>query len=384
MNKLKNNTLTKLNSYDYDLSSDLIAQKPIKNRSQARLLHLHRLTGEISHRRFFDLPKILSAGDVLVFNDSKVIPARLFGVKPTGGKIEIFLLKNASDDDLRDYQNDCKHQPGDELFFKSVWSCLIRGKVSSGQIIVLAKDLKAKILKKTGDKTWLVGFTAKDKKIFSYGNTPLPPYIKKSSKPEDYQTVYAKKSGSVAAPTAGLHFDKKLLTDLKRSGVQIEFVTLHVGLGTFLPVDNQNILQHKMHAELASIDKAVAQRLNIAKQQGRRIIAVGTTAVRTLESFTDVSGFLNFGEKETDIFIYPGYQFLFVDALITNFHLPKSTLLMLVSAFAGNYRDDSRKLKNKITPQQSWQGKKMIDEAYRQAIKNRYRFFSFGDGMLIE
>lgn len=380
MNKQKSNILTKLVSYDYDLPSELIAQQPFKKRSQARLLHLNRSTGEINHRRFFDLPHLLSAGDVLVFNDSKVIPARLFGTKLTGGKIEIFLLKHALIEDANVLQKDST----DEIIYHQVWSCLIRGKVGVGQMIVIAKDLKAKVLKKSGEKTWLVGFTAKDKKIFSYGQTPLPPYIKKMSKAEDYQTVYAKKSGSVAAPTAGLHFDKKLLQDLKNRGVQIEFVTLHVGLGTFLPVDEGDILKHKMHTELASVDASVAKRLNIAKQEGRKIIAVGTTVVRTLESFTDDVCVLNFGTKETDIFIYPGYRFRFVDALITNFHLPKSTLLMLVSAFAGNYQSNTQKSKTKITLNQALVGKKMIDASYQEAIKKKYRFFSFGDGMLID
>jgi S-adenosylmethionine:tRNA ribosyltransferase-isomerase len=334
-----------LSNFDYFLPQDLIAQEPSRPRDAARLLILNKRFGVISHRHFYDLPKLLVKGDVLVFNDSKVIPARLFGQKETGGKIEIFLLAKIKNKRINS------------------WQCLIGGKVKDGQKILLGKNALAFAKGKLDDKTWLVEFNVSDEKLFALGETPLPPYIKKKSKFGDYQTVFAREQGSVAAPTAGLHFTKGLLARLKKSGIQIEFVTLHVGLGTFLPVETENILEHKMHSEGASLDSLTAQRLNLAKKRGQRIIAVGTTAARTLESFSDKSGRLKAGRKSTDIFIYPGYKFKFVDCLITNFHLPKSTLLMLVYALAG---------------------KSNIDRAYKEAIKKKYGFYSFGDGMLIE
>jgi len=222
---------------------------------------------------------------------------------------------------------------------------------------------------------WQASFNCSDQKLFSLGETPLPPYIKKKSKMDDYQTIYAKNAGSVAAPTAGLHFTRKLLANLKKRGVQLEYLTLHVGLGTFAPVKEEDILKHKMHSELARIDTATARRLNSARSAGRRIIAVGTTSVRTLESFAKVetghAPSLRSGSRQTNIFIYPGYQFKFVDAIITNFHLPKSTLLMLVSAFCGQSKRDPTS------------GIALVGKAYQEAIKKKYRFFSFGDGMLI-
>jgi S-adenosylmethionine:tRNA ribosyltransferase-isomerase len=335
----------RLSDYDYILPAKLIAQQPASPRDSARLLVLDKASGKISHRHFFDLPKILMPGDVLVFNDSKVIPARLKGKKETGGAVEIFLLKAQSKKN------------------SNSWQCLIGGKVKPEQIIYLNKKIQAQAIKKIDEKTWLVQFNVPDEEIFKLGETPLPPYIKTKSKLTDYQTVFAKASGSVAAPTAGLHFTKRLLNQLKKRGVQIEFVTLHVGLGTFLPVETDDILKHKMHSEWAEIDSATVKRLNRAKKSGQRIIAVGTTAARTLESFAVIPQQLKTQKRATDIFIYPGYQFKFVDSLITNFHLPKSTLLMLVSALAG---------------------KDKIDSAYQEAIKKNYKFFSFGDGMLIK
>ena len=337
--------LKRLAAYDYDLPKELIAQEPASPRDAAKLMVVNKTTGKIAHRRFFDLPEILGDGDVLVFNDSKVIPARLKGKKETGGVVEIFLLASQ--------KSGCRH----------LWQCLIGGKVRAGQKIGLGSQVTAELLEKLDDKVWLVEFNAGDKKLFSLGETPLPPYIKKTSKLADYQTVYAKQEGSVAAPTAGLHFTKKFLADLKKRGVKIEFVTLHVGLGTFSSVETEDILKHKMHSEWARIDAGTASRLNKYRQAGRRIIAVGTTAARTLESFAASDGKIKAQSGWTDIFIYPGYKFKFVQALITNFHLPKSTLLMLVSALAG---------------------KPIMDRAYQEAIKKRYRFFSFGDGMLIE
>lgn len=338
------NTLTQLSSYDYQLPKNLIAQKPTSPRDHARLLQLDKISGQLSHQHFFDLPQLLQSGDVLVFNNSKVIPARLQGKKETGGAVEIFLLAKIKRSQINS------------------WQCLIGGKVKPGQIIILNKKIQAQAIDKLDEKTWAVEFNATDAEIFKLGETPLPPYIKTKSKLIDYQTVFAKELGSVAAPTAGLHFTKKLLRQLKRRGVQIEFVTLHVGLGTFLSVETEDILKHQMHSELAEIDSATAKRLNEAKKKGQRIIAVGTTAARTLESFAVATLKLKAQRRSTDIFIYPSYQFKFVDGLITNFHLPKSTLLMLVSALAG---------------------KANIDRAYQVAIQKKYKFFSFGDGMLI-
>ncbi len=340
-----------LSDYDYELPADLIAQQPIEPREAARLMMINKTTGSISHGHFFDLPKILSKNDVLVFNDSKVIPARLIGQKETGGQMEIFLLKKVSGKSFLG------------IFAKeTVWQCLIKGKIKPHQKIIISAKIVAEPKEKIDDKIWLVNFRASDKKLFASGQTPLPPYIKLQSKPEDYQTVFAKSRGSVAAPTAGLHFSSKLMNELKAKGVQMEYVTLHVGLGTFASVETENIKEHKMHSELALIDSRTAARLNAAKKSGKRIIAVGTTAARTLESLEN-GGTIKAGSIETDIFIYQGYSFKFVDALITNFHLPKSTLLMLVSALAG---------------------KGLMEKAYAEAIKKRYKFFSFGDGMLIE
>ena len=341
----KKDITTRLSSYDYSLPKNLIAQQPLSNREQARLLVLNKMTGKTASRHFFDLPKILRSGDVLVFNNSKVIPARLKGKKETGGQVEIFLLTKQ------------QRQVG------NYWHCLIGGKVKASQEIFLDKKISALLIEKIDNKVWLVKFSVNDQKLFSLGEVPLPPYIKKKSKMSDYQNVYAKSEGSVAAPTAGLHFSQQLLKKLKQQGVQLEFVTLHVGLGTFLPVETEDILKHQMHSEWAELDQATAQRLNSAKQEGRRIIAIGTTAVRVLESFSNSHGKIKAGSGWFDIFIYPGYQFKFVEALITNFHLPKSTLLMLVSALAG---------------------REQILQAYQEAIAKKYRFFSFGDGMLIE
>lgn len=312
---------------------------------------VNKETATITHGHFFDLPKILTANDVLVFNNSKVIPARLLGQKDTGGQMEIFLLEKI-------------RAGGLQLFWRrqNHWHCLIKGKIKPRQKIIIGAKIIAEPLEKIDDKIWLVNFRASDRRLFAAGRTPLPPYIKTAAKAEDYQTVFAKAQGSVAAPTAGLHFSEKLLGELKKSGVGLEFVTLHVGLGTFAGVETEDIRQHKMHSELALIDERTAARLNAAKRSGKRIIAVGTTAARTLESLAG-DGRLQAGSTKTEIFIYPGYQFKFVDALITNFHLPKSTLLMLVSALAG---------------------KPLMEQAYEQAIKKRYKFFSFGDGMLIE
>lgn len=372
----------KLSLFNYNLPKELIAQTPAQPRDTSGLLVYDSNTHGITNDRFFNLPKYLRPSDVLVFNNTKVFPARLIMRKPAirqahgalqgGGKIEIFLLK-----EVKPY----------------FWECLVGGRV--GTALELSKTrtgrdlslhgLKGQILKKFGDGRYLIKFNLTGKKFIDFiekhGETPLPPYIKIPASPagrqdnknikKQYQTIYAKYFGSVAAPTAGFHFTKKLLAHLKKIGVAEEFVTLHVGLGTFQPVKVDQIEKHKIHPELAFIDKKTCDFLNAAKKQGRRIIAVGTTSARTLEAATDKNGKLKPIKKEVNIFIYPGYKFKFVDALITNFHLPKSTLLMLVSAFLGQ-----KKNKNF--------GIKAMQKIYATAVKKKYRFYSFGDAMLIE
>ena len=331
--------------FDYHLPPELISQTPIKPRDQARLLVLAKKTGRLSHHHFFELGKFLNPGDVLVLNDSKVIPARLYGRKANGAQREIFLLRKIKKTSA------------------NFWQVMIRGKVKTGEEIIFPGGLLSKIFDRRDDGTYIMQFYFNDRKLFSLGQTPLPPYIKKPAKLTDYQTIFAKSQGSVAAPTAGLHFTKKLINQLKKQGVRIEYLTLHVGLGTFQPVKTRLVKEHQIHSEWGTLTKATAQRLNEAKAGGHKIIAVGTTSVRTLEAFTTKSGQLMPGAKEIAIFIYPGYRFKFVDSIITNFHLPKSTLLMLVSAFANQ---------------------PLIKKAYREAINKKYRFYSFGDAMLIE
>ncbi|MCX6795424.1 MAG: tRNA preQ1(34) S-adenosylmethionine ribosyltransferase-isomerase QueA [Candidatus Falkowbacteria bacterium] len=345
-----------LSDFDYNLPSELIAQEAISPRDHSRLLVLDSANGKIAHQHFFDLPKLLRSGDVLVLNDSKVFPARLLGKKKvTGGGVEVFLHQKKSED---------------------IWECLIGGKVKPGMEIEFSSDFFATILI-SQENIWQVKFNLSGdnlmKEIFRLGITPLPPYIKSTHDEEyeraRYQTVYANnnKLGSVAAPTAGLHFTPELLKEITSKGVEVVTVTLHVGLGTFLPVKIENLADHKMHSEYAEISLPVIKKIIAAKKSGQRIIAVGTTACRTLESFSQDFDYQakdeprSFG-RFTDIFIRPGYQFKIIDGLITNFHLPKSTLLMLISAFAG---------------------KEKIDLAYQEAINQRYRFFSYGDAMII-
>lgn len=340
-----------LNDFDYHLPLDLIAQKPANPRDSARLMVLDKKNKDIKHQKFLDLIKLLESGDVLVLNDSKVFPARLFGhKKETGGEVEIFLHKN---------------------FDKFTWECLVGGRVKEGLVIELTKNFSATLVKNNNNGTWLVEFNKEGEDFFKnvnrIGHLPLPPYIKREKNQREdknnYQTVYAadNKIGSVAAPTAGLHFTSRMLKKIKDKGITIEKVTLHVGLGTFAAVKTENILEHKMHSEFAAIDKATSKRLKKAKLAGRRIIAVGTTSCRTLESWGQAKYPDNFSSW-TNIFIYPGYHFKTVDALITNFHLPKSTLLMLVSALAGY---------------------EFTKKAYLEAVKNKYHFFSYGDAMFI-
>ena len=339
-----------LSEFDYNLPEELIAQYPMTPRDHSRLLALNKENGEIKHKKFFEIVELLKSGDVLVFNNSKVFPARFFGnKKDTGGKMEILLLSQENE---------------------NTWQAVIGGKGKKENLEIEIADnnttkLSLKLIKKLDGMSWRVEFNHSgqelNKLIDQFGETPLPPYIKQKSDPEKYQTVYARERGSAAAPTAGLHFTDELLEKLKNKGVQIEFLTLHVGLGTFEPVREEKIENHQIHSEYAVINKETAERLNRAKEEGRRIITVGTTSTRTLEaSFRDNE--IQPIAEWVDIFIYPGYKFNVIDGMITNFHLPKSTLLMLISAFAG---------------------KDKIDKAYAEAIKEKYRFYSFGDGMLI-
>ncbi len=344
-----------LNDFNYNLPQQLIAQEPCQPRDHARLLVYDRKLGKTKHDFFYNLTNFLSANDVLVFNNTKVFPARLIGYKDSGGKIEIFLLKKIK---------------------YNIWQVLVGGKrKQQGTKIFFNKKLLGTLLKHNPDNTWEIKFNLTGKKFWQVlnkiGQTPLPPYIKKNAKLSDYQTIYAKKIGSVAAPTAGFHFTKNLLYKLIKQGVQIEYITLHVGLGTFAPIKTKYISRHHLHAEWVKIDKNTANQLNHAKQQGKRIIAVGTTTVRTLEALTNNNGRIKPANKWINIFIYPGFKFKFIDGLITNFHLPQSSLLMLVAAFL-------TKAKNKRL------GINKLHKIYNLAIKKKYRFYSFGDGMYIK
>jgi S-adenosylmethionine:tRNA ribosyltransferase-isomerase len=372
----------KLSEFDYKLPKDRIAQKPKEPRDHSRLLVLERLSGKIEHRHFYDLPKYLRRGDALVVNDTRVMPARLIGRrKETGGKVEIFLLRKEN--------LTLSPSPSQGEGRGEVWLCLVGGpRRKEGLEIIFDKGLKAGIVRREENGTWLVRFNKKGaglmKVVEKIGQVPLPPYIKRLSAADRkrYQTVYAdaRKTGSVAAPTAGLHFTPALIDKLKKSGVNICHLTLHVGLGTFAPVKTRRIEEHKMHEEYYEIEKKTLDLLWRAKLSGKRIIAVGTTSARVLETvfdkFNDKLPAKSYQLKAmsgwTDIFIYPGYKFKAADALVTNFHLPKSTLLMLVSAFA---QDEAG---NKHS------GLKMILEAYRIAIDKKYDFFSYGDAMLIK
>ena len=339
-----------VNEFDYNLPEELIAQTPLKERSSSRLLILNKENGNITHEHFYNIINYLHKGDVLVLNDTKVIPARLIGEKEdTKAVIEILLLKELGDNN---------------------WECLARpGKrLKEGTIVSFGDGLlKAKITEKLEDGIVHVKLIYNGilmEILDKLGTMPLPPYIHEKLEDQSrYQTVYAKYDGSAAAPTAGLHFTKELLNKIEEKGVIVTYVTLHVGLGTFRPVEVENILEHKMHSEFYTMNKETADILNKAKEEKRRIVAVGTTSTRTLETIaTNNNGLFKECAGNTDIFIYPGYKFKAIDALITNFHLPKSTLVMLVSALAG---------KDKIL------------NAYNEAIKEKYRFFSFGDSMFI-
>ena len=339
----------KKSDFYFDLPEELIAQTPLEKRDSSRLLHLDKASGEISHEHFFNIKEHLRPGDCLVLNDSRVMPARLYGQRSTGGSIEVVLLR-----DLGEGKWECltrpgkKTRPGAEIYFGD-------------------KELKATVTDVIEDGNRILQFEYEG--IFleildRLGKMPLPPYIKAELQDKErYQTVYSREIGSAAAPTAGLHFTQQLLEEIKEMGVKVHFVTLHVGLGTFRPVKEDDILDHEMHSEFCMIPEETANAINETKASGGRVIAVGTTSCRTLESFMGDNGIMEPKSGWTKIFIYPGYKFKCIDALITNFHLPESTLIMLVSALAG--RDN-------------------ILNAYNTAVKEKYRFFSFGDAMMIE
>ena len=334
--------------FDYELPLELIAQTPLEKRSDSKLLVLDRKTGEIEHKHFYDIIDYLTPNDVLVLNNTKVMPSRIYGTKvDTNAKIEFLLLK--------EIKKDC-------------YECLVKParRVHVGTIIAFNDVMKAEIIEKQEEGMVVAKFLYEGifiEKLEQIGETPLPPYIHEKLKDGSrYQTVYADKLGSAAAPTAGLHFTDELLKKIKEKGVEIEYVTLHVGLGTFRPMTSEHIEDHHMHSEWFKMEKGCAERLNEAKNEGKRIIAVGTTSTRTLEAIMTKYGKFVATAEETNIFIYPGYKFKAIDALITNFHLPKSTLVMLVSAFST---------------------KQIIMNAYKEAIEKKYRFFSFGDAMFI-
>lgn len=338
----------KTSDFDYYLPEELIAQTPVEPRDSSRLLVYDRNSGEVYHKHFYDLPQFLKKGDVLVRNNTKVLPARMFGYTVKGGKVEILLLKR---------------------FNLTDWEVLVKPgrKARTGTVLTVSEELTAEVIginDDVGSRTVRFTFNGVFEDVISrVGEMPLPPYITK--KLEDgtrYQTVYAKTDGSAAAPTAGLHFTERLLKELEDKGVEIADVLLHVGLGTFRPVKAEEITEHHMHSEYYEISEEAAEKINRAKKEGRRVVAVGTTCVRTLESAADENGFVHPVKADTNIFIYPPYKFKCVDALITNFHLPKSTLLMLVSAFSS--REEMLSL-------------------YETAVKEGYRFFSFGDAMLL-
>ena len=333
----------------FDLPEELIAQDPLKDRSSSRLLVLDRDTGEVQHRVFRDIVEFLRPGDCLVINDTKVIPARLFGIKKdTGAKIEILLLKRREND---------------------IWETLVRPgkKCRPGTVIEFGEGLlSGTVVETVDDGNRLIRFSYKgifEEILDQLGQMPLPPYITHELKDKNrYQTVYAKHEGSAAAPTAGLHFTNELLKQIEEMGVKVAHVTLHVGLGTFRPVKVENVLDHHMHSEFYVVEESEARKVNDTKAAGGRVICVGTTSCRTVESASTDDGILQAKTGWTEIFIYPGYRFKVLDALITNFHLPESTLVMLVSALAGRGH---------------------ILDAYKEAVKERYRFFSFGDAMFI-
>jgi S-adenosylmethionine:tRNA ribosyltransferase-isomerase len=350
-----------LDDYDYELPKDRIAQKPCQQRDRSRLLHLNRGSGDISHRVFCDLPNLMRSGDVLVVNNTKVIPGRILGRKDTGGKAEVLILTYADG------------QAGRKTAGEFACTCLIKSskKPRTGSTIFFDHGLRAEVLRPSGD-CYEVKFTCEndfDQVLYQVGKVPLPPYIRRE--PENgfcedhtaYQTIYASEKGAIAAPTAGFHFSAELMTQLQNMGIAVVPITLHVGYGTFIPVRVSDIRDHRMHSETYAFTRQAAEIINDARTGGARVVAVGTTSVRTLEFSASENGRVMTGAGPCNLFIYPGYRFKVVDAMITNFHLPRSTLLMLVSAFTG--RD-------------------FILNAYQAAIQKGYRFYSYGDAMLID
>ena len=350
-----------LDDYDYELPEKLIAQTPAANRDESRLLHLKRAVDEVAHRHFRDLAALLRPSDVLVINNTRVIPGRLYGRKATGGKVELLILDYGQPSAAA--LDDCKRS----------YHCLIKAskQAVAGTQLFFDQGLAAEV-QGFADGIYRVAFTSPepfDDLLQRIGHMPLPPYIKRDADTPDgddrqrYQTVYAREQGAIAAPTAGLHFTGDILAAIKARGIVVAAVTLHVGYGTFVPVRVDDIREHRMHEEWFSITTETAAIVNRAKAEGRRVVAVGTTSVRTLEYAARENGQISPGSGSCDLFIYPGYRFKMVDALVTNFHLPRSTLLMLVSAFAG---------------------RNTMLRTYAEAVRQRYRFFSYGDAMLIE
>lgn len=338
----------KTSDFMYELPERLIAQTPAEKRDTSRLMVLNRTTGEIEHRHFYDLIEYLHAGDCLVLNDSRVIPARLFGTRPTGGAVEVVLLR-----DLGDGRWECLSRPGKKM---RVGTEVTFGE---GELTAVVEEVMP-----DGNRILRFSYEGIFLEILEHlGRMPLPPYIKTQlDDPNRYQTVYAREPGSAAAPTAGLHFTNELLDAIREKGVKVCFVTLHVGLGTFRPVKVEDVESHEMHSEFCTIPEETAQIIRETRENGGRVVAVGTTSTRTLESFAAEDGTISAASGWTNIFIYPGYRFKCVDALVTNFHLPGSTLVMLVSALAG---------------------RENILNAYETAVREEYRFFSFGDAMFI-
>jgi|UniRef100_UPI004029FD2A S-adenosylmethionine:tRNA ribosyltransferase-isomerase len=362
-----------LSEYDYNLPEELIAQLPADKRDNSRMMVLNRKDRTISHKHFYDIVDLIDKNTLLVMNNTKVLPARLIGYKDTGAKIEVFLLKQAETQSLEENMQN----PMCRVKQLCLWDVLIKPskRVKPDTIIKISEELSVKAIKRLEENgEWLVELMFEGDNVLDVlhrnGQIPLPPYIERKIQNEDlkkldferYQTVYAKDEGSVAAPTAGLHFTQEILQKLQDKGVELAYVTLNVGLGTFRPVQCENVENHKMHSETFEISEKAAEQINRAKKEGKQIIAVGTTTVRTLETAFQKYGCIQPCHDHSELFIYPPYEFKVIDKLITNFHLPKSTLLMLVSALAG---------------------KDFIFEAYNEAIKNNYRFFSYGDCMFI-
>ena len=339
----------KTSDFNYYLTEELIAQTPLEKRDFSRLLHLDKVTGEVEHKHFFDLPDYLREGDCLVLNDSRVLPARLIGKRETGGVVEVVLLRDKGN---------------------NVWECLTRPgkKTKPGTKLIFGEGELTAIVTdcaEGGNKLLQFKYEGIFLEVLEHlGKMPLPPYIKTELQDQErYQTVYSREVGSAAAPTAGLHFTEELMDIIAKKGIKIGYVTLHVGLGTFRPVKCEDIESHEMHSEFCIIPEDTARLVTETKKSGGRVVAVGTTSCRTLESFAKEDGTLEEGSGFTDIFIYPGYKFKCIDALVTNFHLPESTLVMLVSSLAG---------------------REHVLAAYAEAVEEKYRFFSFGDAMLIE